>query len=442
MVRSFRSTVVLAALAFVSLFAFSSAPDFEFHDGDVVAFIGDSNTEWGTYHQVIEAYTHLRFPERRVLFYNAGRAGDTLSQAASWRVEHDILQRTPKPTKIFLTFGINDLAWGDGTPEAMEKYRFYYYEGIRQVIEAAQNQNPPVDVYVLSYPTLEPPTQAELKKNPWMKGVARLSRPGSILHRTCEEGLALARSLGAKTLDIEKVMTQLVAEKAVGATPVFHDEDGVHLNGDGSQLVAFSILKLLNAPTIVSDVEFSWGASAGLRAGVLQGAWVDQIQGESSGRLQFVRHDSAWPLVQGFTYRNTPSPLKFQSPMDSLSQYRLRIRDLPEGRYKIEANGSRITAAEGVSAADLHQGINLASFGYDSSNPRSPWAVISREVWMEGSKKAYAENQRLQLLWSGVRVHDRDSRLKELDHEILQASRRAMRLSQPRPIEFVVEKVE
>ena len=51
--------------------------DFAIRDGDTVVFLGDSITAARQYGKVIEDYTLLRFPNRKVKFVNAGKGGET-----------------------------------------------------------------------------------------------------------------------------------------------------------------------------------------------------------------------------------------------------------------------------------------------------------------------------------------------------------------------------
>lgn len=55
----------------------SAHADFAIRDKDTVVFLGDSITAARTYGKIIENYTLLRYPERRVRFVNAGWGGDT-----------------------------------------------------------------------------------------------------------------------------------------------------------------------------------------------------------------------------------------------------------------------------------------------------------------------------------------------------------------------------
>jgi hypothetical protein len=64
------------SILLVLLVASIARADFAIRDGDTVVFLGDSITAARTYGKIIENYTLLRFPERKVHFINAGWGGD------------------------------------------------------------------------------------------------------------------------------------------------------------------------------------------------------------------------------------------------------------------------------------------------------------------------------------------------------------------------------
>ena len=65
------------------------AADFALRDGDTVVFLGDSITAARTYGKIVENYTLLRFPGRKVHFHNAGWGGDTAAGGLK-RLERDV----------------------------------------------------------------------------------------------------------------------------------------------------------------------------------------------------------------------------------------------------------------------------------------------------------------------------------------------------------------
>src|SRR5436309_10645835 len=87
----------------------ASRADFALRDGDTVVFLGDSITAARAYGKVIENYTLLRFPDRKVRFINAGWGGDTAAGGLE-RLDADVFAHNP--TVVTRAYGINDIGWG------------------------------------------------------------------------------------------------------------------------------------------------------------------------------------------------------------------------------------------------------------------------------------------------------------------------------------------
>src|SRR5688572_4495132 len=218
------------------LWVTESRAEFALRDGDTVVFLGDSITAARGYTKIVEHYTLMRFPERRVQFFNAGKGGDTATGAVQ-RLERDVFGRGA--TVVTVALGVNDIGWG---MKADAAHKQAYLDGIRTIIERCQSRK--VRVFICSPAiTAETPDKAE-------KG---------FLQRMADEGLALATSLGAGTIDLQRGMRE-VQRKVVEASPnepkkqtKLHAEDGVHLNDLGQLAMAYAMLKGLGAPADVSS---------------------------------------------------------------------------------------------------------------------------------------------------------------------------------------------
>src|SRR5437763_16909518 len=105
-----------ATLALLMLLVPSAAraDDFALRDGDTVVFLGDSITAARTYGKIIENFTLLRFPDRKVRFINAGKGGDTAAGGLAR------LDEVPahKPTVLIVAYGVNDIGWGTKADDA------------------------------------------------------------------------------------------------------------------------------------------------------------------------------------------------------------------------------------------------------------------------------------------------------------------------------------
>ncbi len=105
------SKYVLAAVSILLMVVArpGTAADFALRDGDTVVFLGDSITAARGYGKVIENYTLLRYPQRKVRFINAGHGGDT-AEGGLKRLERDVFGQGA--TVLTVAYGINDIGWG------------------------------------------------------------------------------------------------------------------------------------------------------------------------------------------------------------------------------------------------------------------------------------------------------------------------------------------
>src|SRR5262249_22732082 len=113
----------------------AGAADFALRDGDTVVFLGDSITAARTYGKIIENYTLLRFPERKVRFLNAGWGGDT-AEGGFKRLERDVFSNGA--TVLIVAYGINDIGWG---LHADEEHKRRYLDAVRGIVTECKKRN-------------------------------------------------------------------------------------------------------------------------------------------------------------------------------------------------------------------------------------------------------------------------------------------------------------
>ena len=101
---------------------------FALKDGDTLVFVGDSITAARGYTKIVELYTLMRYPERRVKFWNAGQGGDTAAGAVA-RLERDVFAHGA--TVVTVAFGVNDIGWGT---KADQEHKQKYLDGIRTIV--------------------------------------------------------------------------------------------------------------------------------------------------------------------------------------------------------------------------------------------------------------------------------------------------------------------
>lgn len=399
---------LLLLLAFAFAFASAARGDFALRDGDTVAFLGDSITAARGYTKIVEHYTLMRFPDRKVRFVNAGEGGDTAQKCLA-RLDRDVFSKGA--TVVTVAFGINDIGWGTKADDA---HKQAYLDGIRTIIERCRERK--VRPVICSPAiTAEDPVTAE-------KGY---------LQTMTDEGLALAKSLGAETIDLQRGMREVqrrVIESNATTKPEdqvrLHVKDGIHLDELGQLAMAYAMLKGLGAPPEVSAVEIDAKSAAVTSSGCA----VSELKASADG-LSFTRLDSGLPLNLGPL---TPLQHRWIPIPDGINRYRLTVKNLPEGEYRILADGRDLGK---VPAAELAKGINLASMTADGWQPGGPWDAQScvvkelvdarDKLWMGGvlQGRYFASDE-------GVR-----SDVKKLDNEMVALQRRA---AKPAPYRFEV----
>jgi lysophospholipase L1-like esterase len=347
-----RAIVTSAVILFAAVPA-PAADDFALRDGDTVVFLGDSITAERTYGKIVETYTLLHFPGRKVRFVNAGWGGDTASGGLA-RLERDVFGRGA--TVVTVAYGINDIGWG-GKADAEHRQR--YLDSVRGIVERCKARG--ARVYVCSAAvTAADPDRSE----------------NDFLQQMCDEGMKVSTSLGGSAIDVQRTMRDVQRRiKAANAKETdekkretLHAADGIHLNDLGQTAMAFAILKGLGAPREVSSatVDAATGKSEA------QGCTLSDVA-VSGDTVSFTRLDEGLPLNFGLfgalKYRFIPIP-------DEINRYTLKISGLADGRYEVTASERKLGM---FTAGQLAAGVNLASATADPWVPGGPWEA---QAWL------------------------------------------------------------
>ncbi len=338
--------VCLLTLAMLCVAPLRAGAEFTIRGGDTVVFLGDSITAEGSYGRMIENYTLLRYPERKVRFINAGWGGDTAAGGLA-RLDRDVFSRGA--TLLTVAYGVNDIGWGGLADDA---HRNKYLDSIRGIVRACNERN--VRVFICSAAL----TRGDIKDDQ------------GYLQKMCDDGMAIARELGAGSIDVQRSMRRIAQrmEEAHAAIEdkqkheTMHAADGIHLNGLGQLAMGLAILKGLGAPAEVSsalvDVKTGSSESTGCK---ISGLTIDDVT------VSFDRLDEGLPLNLGplwqLNFRFLPIP-------DTLNRYMLAVRGLRAGEYEVVASERTIGR---WSAEQLAGGINIASAVAEGWGPGGPW---------------------------------------------------------------------
>lgn len=187
----------------------------------------------------------------------------------------------------------------------------------------------------------------------------------------CDEGLALAQSLGADTIDIQrsmrKVQRHVLAanknQKDAAKPTKLHVEDGVHLNELGQLAMAFAMLKGLGAPADVSSAVID---AAGAKIESTTCCVVSAVKQTADG-VEFDRLDDGLPLNFGtfgaLNFFHIPIPAE-------LNRYMLAIHGLKPGKYELRAGGRSLGK---FTEKQLSAPLNISFATADGWEPGGPW---------------------------------------------------------------------
>lgn len=406
-----RAVFALAILAAVSQL---QAEEFAIRDGDTVGFLGDSITAARTYGKLIENYTLLRYPGRKVRFVNVGRGGETASGVLA-RLDRDVFGRGV--TLLTVAYGVNDIGWG---LHADEEHKRAYLDGVKTIVERCREKG--VRVYICSAAvTAADPSRSE----------------EDVLQKMCDEGMEVSRQNGGGAIDVQRTMREI--QKRVWQTNeregkkehTLHAADGVHLNDLGQVAMGYAILKGLGAPADVSAVEIDAASMAVSRA---EGCTVNDLKGDTS-RIEFTRLDEGLPLNAetffALHFRFVPIP-------DQLNRYMLAVTGLPEGKYTVFADDRKLST---WTAQQLAKGINIASVTPDPWQPGGPWDAQANVL-----ATLTESRDKLDLAGRLAGSHFGDGPLPaELGPDLRETNERIEALqrqvAQPRPYRFVIERI-
>ncbi len=395
-----------------------AADDFALRDGDTVAFLGDSITAARTYGKLVENYTLLRYPERRVRFINVGRGGDTAAGGLA-RLQEDVFDRGA--TVLTVAYGINDIGWGT---RADAEHRQTYLDSIREIVRQCRERN--VRVFICSAAvTASDPEKSETE----------------FFKLMCDDGMQIARDAGAGAIDVQGTMRQMQrrmkeANERENLEPArqhtLHAADGVHLNELGQVAFAYAIIKGLGGPADVSSAEVDARTLAATSAGCV----VSDVSTTSQGHLEFTRLDAGLPL-NGETF--FALHFRFVPIHDDLNRYLLTVKSLEPGRYAVVVDERAVGT---YTASDLAKGVNLSSATVDPWQPGGPWSAQANILHSLTESRDKLDMTRL---LAGAHLKGRGLP-RELagDLEATNAQIEAMQrvIARPRPYRFVIRKAE
>jgi lysophospholipase L1-like esterase len=429
---------LLAFLSAVTLAAGALAGDFFIRDGDRVVFLGDSITEQRLYTTYIEACALARRPDWKLTFRNVGWGGDTswlrqrshpderelfaADSASQQKMVEDAVGRglgrdvlPLKPTAVTVKFGMNDHSYQAFRPDIFGAYA-RSQEQIAKVLQANGAR--------VAFLTPQP---IEDKRPDPDKDARNQSL------RKFSDGLkTVAAGTGAVFVDqFDPYMAILLREREGNPPAFIGGGDAVHPGPIGHTVMAWAILKGLDAPAFLSRVEID-GASGKLLTA--QGCRVENLK-VSEGTISFDRLDESLPMP--IDARAEPA-LKLAPILADLSRYELQVSGLAAGSYEVAIDGERVAK---LSSEELAKGWNLTTLA-------GPISEQGRQLLNLVVKK----NDLFYNRWRNVQLYAfpawaqgpesearRSAEVARLDQQIADQEARIDEVRRPKPHQFTVK---
>ncbi len=328
----------------------SASSNFALHDGDRVTFYGDSITEQREYTEDIEEYVVTRYPGWKVHFHNAGVGGDKVS--GGWagpvdlRLDRDVFAWHPDVITVML--GMNDFYYRPDQPGIYSTYA----DGYRRLVALMQKNNPGVHITLI-----QPSPYDDVTRDPVFPGGSN-----AVLLKYSDFVAQLAQERHTQIADFNTPLTSVlkVIDRESPALAQQVIPDRVHPQQGGHWIMAESLLKSWNAPSLVTSVAIDAGATPSFDAANAQIAELVRPKGKITSKISWTQTDKALPLP-------FPPPevdpvlalvLKYSDVVAALDQETMQVHALTTGTYDLFIDGRKIGS---FNSDELASGINLAT---------------------------------------------------------------------------------
>ncbi len=255
---SFASTAVLL-LWFLIAPASRAAPSLA---GKRVLWLGDSITADGRYVSFIEYYLERRFPDRKFDFVSIGLSSETasgLSEAKHPFPRPCVIERLQraldlvKPGIVVACYGMNDGIYHPPSPERLRAFQ----SGIEKLISAAKAAG--ASVILLTPTPFDPlPVRAKLRQAGASDSNYSYMTPYEKYDTVLADYARWEKTLPARkafVVDLRKPLTEY-SERERARNPSFSfSADAIHPSESGHLLMALTILKALDVPIPVTNLD-------------------------------------------------------------------------------------------------------------------------------------------------------------------------------------------
>ena len=295
--------------------------------------IGDSITEQHLYSNYVEMWTVTRFPKWKITFRNVGIGGDR-SVGGNSRFARDVLLH--KPTAMTVDFGMNDGSYREFSDQTFKPYM----DGLQGMADQATAAN-----IRTAWVTPQPLDNDE-------QGKTALTGYNQTLEKFSDGVRAISEKNSGKFVDQFHPYLQVLdaARSKADKYNRITAGDAVHPGPPGQALMAASILKGMNFPSLVAAVEIDAKQNKVVSQ---ENCTVEGLQATATS-VKFKKLDKALP----FFPEDASSILPWTPILDELNDYKIQVTGLAPGKYKVRIDS--VDVAE-LSAESLGAGVDIAA---------------------------------------------------------------------------------
>lgn len=355
----------LLLLGLVLQVAVAAEPLRPFADGEVVVFVGDSITHDGRWHRYIAEFYATRFPDRRIIFVNAGVSGDVAGGALQ-RLDADILSWKPSAAVVML--GMNDVGRdayrpgsdGDVQMQAIRERHLATYADNLGKLTAKLGAACQRLVLVTPSPYEDTATLA----------AANLPGCNAALGRAAKSVTRMAAERQAGLVDLHAPMTALDRLRQQ-QDPAFTliGADRVHPGSPGHLVMAWLFLKAQGVPALVSRTV----ADVQARTVQAENATITETAFQDGG-LAFTLAARCLPFPLSDDARPALAYAAIEADLD---REEVQVTHLSAGTWTVEIDGIPVGT---WTAAELLKGVNL---GLNAKTPQYRQALLVQRLCEE-----------------------------------------------------------
>jgi len=377
-------------------------------DKDSVVFLGDSITEQKLYTTYIEAYALTRFPAYALTFRNVGWGGDTawlrqrahpnekelfaatgaalddmVTKAVGAGLARDVLPL--KPTAVTVDFSMNDHAY-----QAFREDIFRAHVRSQKEIANVLTKNGAR----VALMTTQPIEEKRPDPDQDVKNLSLRKFSDGIKEVAAKEGVLFVDQF-------DPYMALMMKARATNPDAIIGGGDKVHPGPAGHTIMAWTILKQLGAPALVSCGCID--ASRRFRSKVVcrKNCEISNVR-VTGGALSFDRLDKALPMPVD---ARAVAALKIAPVTDDLNRYGLKVVGLSAASYDLSVDGQKVAT---LAKEDLENGFNLATV----ATPNGAQAMQVLDLVFKKNNVYFERWRKVQL------ANGPAERLAELDKQI------------------------